>query len=155
MISLIVGHDKNHLIGSNNALPWHIKEDLQHFKNYTLNKTVVMGYNTFLSIGKPLPNRTNIVVCNDKDVEIAGVIVEKDLFEVLKKYGKLQEELVVIGGATIYKLSLPYCDKLVISKIKGEYTGDTYFPEYENDFNLVKEEVISELVTVCYYERKK
>lgn len=155
MISIIVGMDKNRLIGKDNALPWHVKEDLQHFKRYTSGKTVVMGATTYFSIGKALPNRTNIVVCNDQELNLNDAIVEEDLFEVLKKYKNSEEELVVIGGATIYRLSVPYADLIVLTHIKGDYTGDTWFPVFEQDFEVEKEEVLSDIATVKYYRRKK
>ena len=153
MISIIVAVDPNLLIGSNGSLPWHIKEDLIHFKNYTLNKTVIMGKTTFDSIGKPLPNRTNIIACNDADIKVEGAVVVNDLFKVLKEYKNKDEELVVIGGATIYKLSLEYADKLVISHIKKEYKGDTYFPNFIDKFTPVSKEEFEEFDVITYVKK--
>ena len=154
MISLIVAIAPNRVIGIDNKIPWDIKEDMLHFKAYTLNKTVLMGKNTFLSIGKALPKRRNIVVCNDdSDFNPENVEIRKDLFEVLKEYKNKDEELVVIGGGTIYKLSLPYVDEMIVSWVKKEYKGDTFFPEFENDFVVYKEEDHDEFV-VKYYRRR-
>ena len=154
MISLIVAIAPNRVIGIDNKIPWDIKEDMLHFKTYTLNKTVLMGKNTFLSIGKALPKRRNIVVCNDdSDFNPENVEIRKDLFEVLKEYKNKDEELVVIGGGTIYKLSLPYVDEMIVSWVKKEYKGDTFFPEFENDFVVYKEEDHDEFV-VKYYRRR-
>ncbi len=150
MISIIVAIDPNNLIGSNGKLPWDIKEDLKHFKEYTLNKTVLMGYTTYLSIGRPLPHRTNIVCCNDANINIDNVIIEKDAIEVFKRYQNTAEELVVIGGASIYKLALPYASKLVISHIKKVYLGDTYFPEFKEDFNETESKDFEEFKVVIY-----
>lgn len=154
MISLIVAISPNYVIGKDNKIPWNIKEDMIHFKNYTLGKTVLMGKNTFLSIKKALPNRTNIVVCNDDiSFKADNIILRKDLNEVLNEYKNSNEELVVIGGGSIYKYALPFCDKLVISWIKKEYEGDTYFPHFEDDFIVEKEEEFDKFV-VKYYRRR-
>ena len=136
MISLIVAYSKdNKVIGKDNKIPWHIKEDFIHFRNYTTNKTIIMGEQTFISIGKPLPNRKTIIATlTDFQYDHEDVTITHNLFETLKKYQNSKEELVVCGGATIYKLSLPYVDKLIISELKETYQGDTYFPDFEDNF---------------------
>ena len=155
MISLIVAYSKNNkVIGVNNTIPWHIKEDFIHFKNYTSVKTIIMGELTFLSIGKPLPNRKTIVATiKDFKYDHKDVTISNDLFEVLKKYKDSEEELVVCGGATIYKLALPYVDKMVISEVKKEYQGDACFPSFEEDFILESIEEKEEFV-IKIYRRK-
>ena len=156
MISLIVACTKKLVIGINNKIPWHISEDFKHFKNYTLNKTILMGKNTYFSIGKPLPMRKTIVVCNDEELIInhPDVVVKKDLFEVLNEYKNKNEELVVCGGAMIYKLSLPYVDKLIISEIKNDYEGDAFFPTFYNEFTLISSEDKKDFI-IKIYERRK
>lgn len=155
MISLIVAYSKNNkVIGVNNTIPWHIKEDFIHFKNYTTGKTIIMGEQTFLSIGKPLPNRKTIVATiKDFKYDHEDVTISNDLFEVLKKYKDSEEELVVCGGATIYKLALPYVDKMVVSEVKKEYQGDACFPSFEEDFILESIEEKEEFV-IKIYRRK-
>lgn len=155
MISLIVAYSKNNkVIGVNNTIPWHIKEDFIHFKNYTSGKTIIMGEQTFLSIGKPLPNRKTIVATiKDFKYDHKDVTISNDLFEVLKKYKDSEEELVVCGGATIYKLALPYVDKMVISEVKKEYQGDACFPSFEKDFILESSEEKEEFI-IKIYRRK-
>ena len=155
MISLIVAYSKNNkVIGVNNTIPWHIKEDFIHFKNYTSGKTIIMGAQTFLSIGKPLPNRKTIVATiKDFKYDHKDVTISNDLFEVLKKYKDSEEELVVCGGATIYKLALPYVDKMVISEVKKEYQGDACFPSFEKDFILESSEEKEEFI-IKIYRRK-
>lgn len=155
MISLIVAYSKNNkVIGVNNTIPWHIKEDFIHFKNYTTGKTIIMGEQTFLSIGKPLPNRKTIVATiKDFKYDHKDVTISNDLFEVLKKYKDSEEELVVCGGATIYKLALPYVDKMVISEVKKEYQGDACFPSFEKDFILESSEEKEEFI-IKIYRRK-
>ncbi len=157
MISLIVAYSKNNkVIGKNNQIPWHISEDFKHFKAYTLNKTILMGKNTYLSIGKPLKDRKTIVCVNDNSLNVVheDVTMASDLFEVLKKYQNRPEELVVCGGAMIYKLSLPYVDKLVISELKTQYEGDAYFPDFEDDFELVNTDERQEFIIKTYLRKK-
>ncbi|MCI5746105.1 MAG: dihydrofolate reductase [Erysipelotrichaceae bacterium] len=152
MISLIVAYSKNNrVIGKDNKIPWHIKEDFIHFKNYTLNKTIIMGEQTFISIGKPLPKRKTIVATKtDFTYDHEDVSITHDLFSTLKEYKNKDEELVVCGGATIYKLALPYVDKLIISEVKKEYEGDTFFPSIEEDFVLEEKEDREEFVIKIY-----
>lgn len=155
MISLIVAYSRhNKVIGVNNQIPWHIKEDFIHFKNYTTNKTIIMGEQTFLSIGRPLPNRKTIVATlKDFKYEHEDVTITNDLFGVLKSYKEKDEELVVCGGATIYKLALPYVDKLVISEVKKDYEGDAFFPDFEERFDLVSIEEREEFIIKTYLAR--
>lgn len=140
MINIISGFPKNKVIGKGPDLPWHIPEDLKHFKEITTGKTIIMGLVTYKSIGKALPNRNNIVMSFNKielnDAEVATSIDEA--LEIAKKYDK---EIFIIGGASIYKLFLPIADQLYISHIKEEYEGDVYFPEYdENNWKIEYEE---------------
>lgn len=155
MISLIVAYSKNNkVIGVNNQIPWHIKEDFIHFKNYTSNKTIIMGEQTFYSIGKPLPNRKTIVATlSDFAYDHQDVSVTKDLFATLKQYKEKEEELVVCGGATIYKLALPYVDKMVISELKKQYEGDARFPDFEENFELINVEEREEFYIKTYVKR--
>jgi dihydrofolate reductase len=154
MFKIIVAHDPNRLIGNGLLIPWHIKEDFLHFKRTTLNHTLIMGSNTFKSIGKPLPNRKTIVATiKDFKYDHEDVTISNDLFEVLRKYKESEEELVVCGGATIYKLALPYVDKMVISEVKKEYQGDACFPSFEEDFILESIEEKEEFI-IKIYRRK-
>lgn len=137
MISLIFAMDKNNLIGKGNDLPWHYSEDLKYFKSVTTGKSVVMGENTFYSIynriGKPLPNRNNIVATFNKDFNYSDVTVINDLIAFLEKVKETKEEYFIIGGKTIYELSLPYADRLYITHINKAYDGDVYFPKIDYD----------------------
>ena len=116
MISIIVAMDDEQLIGkkdSSNGMPWNNKEDLKHFKDTTIHKTILMGYTTYQAIGRPLPNRKTIVVCfepfDDDRVE-----VRTSLEEVIQEYKDKGEDLFISGGASIYKQSLPLADQLLI-----------------------------------------
>ena len=156
MISLIWAMTEDHLIGNGDKIPWHIKEDLLYYKNKTAEKTVLMGEATYKSLKgyyktKPLPYGKIYVASVDDALVLDDAIVINNVVAFLKDF---KEELWVVGGATIYNLSLPYADRLYISFIKGKYIGDKYFPKFDiNNFKLIWEE---ETIQVHYtiYERK-
>ncbi|MFO8144367.1 MAG: dihydrofolate reductase [Candidatus Syntrophosphaera sp.] len=130
-ISLIWAMDRNRLIGINNRLPWKIPEDLAWFRSKTLNHTVIMGKNTWFSLGKPLPERTNVILSHDRELSAPGAIVCHDPRECLAYCN--QEECFVIGGAQVFKLFLPLASKLYVTIIDAEFEGDTYFPQIDLD----------------------
>jgi len=162
-ISIISAVAKNGIIGIKNGLPWKLSGDLKYFSKLTTGKNVLMGRNTFLSIvniiGKPLPNRKNLVLSETKD-GIAGA-------EILDSWQKVIDlakttEIFIAGGANVYKQALPYADKLYITEVDSTPNGDVSFPEYnKNDWKLISEE--SHLkdnnneynYTFKVYERKK
>lgn len=118
-------------------MPWHLPEDLKHFKELTMGRTVVMGRKTFESIGKPLPGRTNVVVTRQQDFETQGVQVVHSLAEAVAKY----PDAFIIGGAEVYRQALPLADELYITRIEADYEGDTKFPEFDPaDWKLVSSE---------------
>ena len=156
MISLIFAMDKNNLIGKNNDLPWYYPEDLKYFKEVTMNKTVVMGFNTFKSIfdriGKPLPNRTNVVLSRNTNLKYDGVIFTNDLKTFLD--GK-EEEIFIIGGKQVYEATVALADRLYITHINKEYEGDVYFPKIDYEkYNKIKS-VINGDLEFAGYERIK
>ncbi len=141
-ISIISAVAKNGIIGIKNGLPWKLSGDLKYFAKITTGKTVLMGRNTFLSIvkmlGKPLPNRRNLVLSEKKD-DITGA-------EVLDNWQKVldlakTEEIFIIGGANVYRQALPYADRLYITEVDCSPEGDVSFPEINKDnWNLISEE---------------
>lgn len=137
MISLIVAHDLNRVIGMNNKLPWHIPNELAYFKEKTMGKSIVMGRNTFESIGRPLPGRLNIVITRNPSYEFEGVSVANSIEEAIELARKHHEEVMIIGGEQIFKKVLPYADLMYITLIKQQFEGDTYFPQYEQDWELI------------------
>ncbi len=137
MINIIVATSKNNQIGINNKLPWHISEDLKYFKCTTSGKTILMGRKTFESIGKPLPNRKNIVLTRDMNFKPDGVTVIHSLEEALE-ICKNEENIFIIGGGEIYSLFLPYADYLYITLVDKVIYGDTDFPSYDTDFELIQ-----------------
>lgn len=142
MLSIIVAVAKNNVIGKDNQLIWHLPEDLKRFKRLTTNHTIIMGRKTFESLGRVLPNRKHVILCNDAEMNIDDENVEiLDDISKLKKYKDSEEENFVIGGATIYKLLMPYSDKMYVTHINEEFEGDVYFPEIsENDWKITERE---------------
>ena len=142
MLSIIVAKAKNNVIGKDNKLIWHIPDDLKRFKKLTTGHNIIMGRKTFESLGRVLPNRHHIVLCNDKRMKIndENVEVVNDISK-LQKYIDSDEENFVIGGATIYKLLIQKCSKLYITQIYETFDGDVYFPEIdENDWKIIERE---------------
>ena len=133
MLNIIVAVDENMGIGKDNKLLAHISPDLKYFKRMTEGKTVVMGYNTYMSLPvRPLKNRKNIIITS-KNIEIQGAIVMNSIEEVLKySQSNINEEIFIIGGASIYKQFLNHADKLYITHIFDKFEADTFFPSIED-----------------------
>lgn len=139
IISAIARNDR--AIGKNNALLWHIPEDFRHFKELTSGHVVIMGENTYHSIGKPLPNRTNIVLSLDKGLALDRCIIAHSIEEAVGKAREIeQEEIFIIGGASIYRQFIPLADRLYLTLVEGEYEADTFFPEYGEFTKVLNEE---------------
>ena len=143
-MNLIVNADKNWGIGRENQLLVHIPNDMKMFRQTTTGKVVVMGRKTLESFpnGMPLPKRTNIVMTTDQDYDGRGAIVvhsEDELFEELKQYA--DEDIFIIGGESIYRMMLPYCDTAYVTRLDYAYDADTYFPDLDarKEWEIVKE----------------
>lgn len=123
----------NDVIGRDNALPWHLPEDLRYFRRVTLNKPVIMGRKTFESIGRPLPERHNIVISRDRAFTAPGADVVRSVGEALALAERLagSGEVVVIGGAAIYAAVLPLAQRLYVTEVHAEVEGDTWLPTIE------------------------
>ncbi|PCI51514.1 MAG: dihydrofolate reductase [Alphaproteobacteria bacterium] len=137
-LSLIVAVAENGVMGKDNDLPWRISSDLKYFKETTMGKPIIMGRKTFQSIGRPLPGRVNIVITRDKTFTAEGVITALSLemaLEVAMNMALVKgvDEVMVIGGAEIYKLCLPGADRLYLTRVHGDVEGDTYFPTLNSD----------------------
>ena len=131
-LSVIVAMAANRVIGHANRLPWHLPADLKHFKATTLGKPVLMGRKTWESIGRPLPGRINIVITRDTAYEADGCVVVHSLDEAIRAAGETAEAMV-IGGAELYRQALPLANKLYLTLVHGEFTGDTRFPQWRQD----------------------
>ncbi len=138
MINMIVAVDRKFGIGCNNKLLARIKPDMEYFKSVTANSVVVMGYTTYMSLPKrPLPNRTNIVLTS-KNIELEGAVVVSSieaLLHTLESY-KEENEIYVIGGASVYKQMMPYAEKLYITHVFDSFEADTFFPEVNDEWEV-------------------
>jgi dihydrofolate reductase len=128
MISLLVAATENGVIGRDNGMPWHLPDDLKHFKALTLAKPVLMGRKTFDSIGRPLPGRMNLVMTRTAGWSVPGVTVVADLEAAIRAAGSAVE-LVVAGGAQVYALALPRATRIYLTRIHAVIDGDTWLPE--------------------------
>lgn len=139
MVSIIVAVAENGTIGDRNALLWHISEDLKRFKALTTGHPVIMGRKTYESLGRPLPNRTNVVLSRSGG-EFPGCLVARSLDEALALFPD-DEELFIIGGAQIYEQALPLADRLYLTRVCHPYEGDTSFPEWDaSEWHLASSE---------------
>ena len=130
LISIIAAVAENRAIGIHNRLPWHLPADLKYFRNKTLGHHVIMGRKNYQSIGKPLPQRTNIVITRDPGFDAPGCVVVNSIDAALAA-AEGDPELFIIGGAGIYAQSLPFADRLYLTLVHHSFEGDTYFPELE------------------------
>jgi dihydrofolate reductase len=130
LISLLVAVTENGVIGRDNGMPWHLPDDLRHFKALTLGKPVLMGRRTYQSIGRPLPGRTNLVLTRDPTWTVAGVTAVADLDAAVRAAGSAAE-LVVAGGAQVYALALPRATRIYLTRIHAVIDGDTRLPELD------------------------
>lgn len=118
-------------IGFENQLLWHLPKDLKHFKDLTSGHPVIMGRKTYESIGKPLPNRTNIVISRKNDWFEEGVLIVGSIKEAVKFAKKIDEDIFIIGGGKIYEQTMDIVDKLEVTLVKADLEADTYFPKID------------------------
>lgn len=137
MISLLVAHDPDRVIGLNNELPWSIPEELAYFKKVSMGKAIVMGRKTYESIGRPLPGRLNIVITRNEEYSPEGVVVVHDLKDAIVKAREYADEVMIIGGSEIFRLAIGIADRLYITFIQKHFEGDTFFPPYGDEWKLV------------------
>lgn len=161
-ITLISAMDVNRLIGSNNQLPWHLPEDLQHFREKTLNKPIIMGRKTYESIGRPLPQRQNIIVSNDPlfiPAPTSNCHVVSSIEDALLLFPDY-DEIFIIGGSSIYEQTISIASHLCLTIINSQFEGDKYFPDWNSEshsWRLVdKTDYISRTgleYSICNWER--
>lgn len=142
IISLVVAAAENNVIGKDNQLQWHLPADMKFFKQVTTGRHVVMGRKTFDALGKPLPNRTNIIISRQNDFTVENSFVVNDLkaaLDLAKANG--ETECMVIGGGEIYNQALVWADKIYLTRVHANVEGDTFFPEINSDeWNLKQSE---------------
>jgi dihydrofolate reductase len=148
LISMIAAMANNRVIGANNAMPWHLSADLQHFKQVTFGKPIIMGRRTYQSIGRALPGRTNIVISRDAAFTLEDAVVVANCEQAITSATEAlhadtsgaaeksqADEIMIIGGGTIYQHFLPLCQRLYLTQIELDIAGDTYFPDYHLNYN--------------------
>jgi dihydrofolate reductase len=137
-LSLIVAHAKNNVIGINNTLPWHLPEDLKRFRALTMGHHIIMGRKTYESLGRLLPGRTTIIVTRNKNYKVEGALIAHSM-QAAWVLASGDAEPFIIGGAELYKESLKLATKLYVTEVQGEFDGDAFFPELdENTWKLVE-----------------
>lgn len=133
---------RNRIIGIDNAMPWRLPAEMSHFRRSTIGRTVVMGRKTFESLGRPLKDRRNVILTRNVDYAPAGCEIIHSLEEALTRYASSEEdELVIMGGAELYKQFLPHADKLLLTEVDAVIDGDAFFPEFDlKEWSLVNSE---------------
>jgi len=129
-IAIIVATDNNRLIGKDNDLPWKLSADLQYFKRVTMGKPLIMGRKTHESIGRPLPGRKNIIITRDAAFSAEGCVVVNSIDAALAECGEA-DEVMVMGGASLYEQFLPRANKLYLTQVHADLEGDTWFPDWQ------------------------
>ena len=152
-LSLIVAASDNRVIGKDNQMPWHLSADLKRFKAITWGKPILMGRKTHESIGRPLPGRKNIILTTDPEYGSAGCEVAHSLKEAMELAGDA-DELMVIGGSSLYESFLPDADRLYLTLIERDFQGDAFFPEFSlEDWRIIECQTISDDPTVDFTYR--
>jgi dihydrofolate reductase len=139
IVSLVGAMAENGVIGANGRLPWHLPDEIKHFKRLTVDHTVIMGRKTYDEVGRPLPNRRNVVISRNPAFRPPGVTVVPNLDEALA-LGATETEVFVIGGAEIYRLALPRADRLYLTVVHATFEGDVVFPPFDQAAWALEEE---------------
>ncbi|WP_449400421.1 dihydrofolate reductase [Chryseobacterium wanjuense] len=148
MTTIVVAMGEKNEIGFKNQLLWHLPKDLKHFKDITSGHPVIMGRKTYESIGKPLPNRTNIVVSRQKDWFEEGILIVGSIKEAIKFAKKIDEEVFIIGGGNIYEQTMDVVDRLEVTLVKADLEADTYFPR-------IDEKIWKKVNEICHEKDEK
>ena len=164
-LSIICAMDEDMVIGRNNSLPWHLPEDLKHFRRTTMGKSIIMGRKTFESIGKPLAGRTNIIVTRNRDYEADNARIVNSLTEAVELAENIafidgSEEAFIIGGAELYEGALPLVNRMHLTMVHAKVEGDTWFPDFDvsqweevSSISYDEDETNPYPYSICRYER--
>lgn len=144
MTTIVVAMGEKNEIGFENQLLWHLPKDLKHFKEITSGHPVIMGRKTYESIGKPLPNRTNIVISRKTDWFEEGILIVGSIKEAVKFAKKIDEDIFIIGGGKIYEQTMEIVDKLEVTLVKADLEADTFFPKIDSKVWKKTEEICHE-----------
>jgi dihydrofolate reductase len=143
---------ENRVIGRNNRIPWHLPEDFKWFKELTWGQVIVMGRSTFESLGKALPGRTTIVLSRTR-ASIPGVQVLSSLDEI--NPSEFSAPIFICGGSQVYAEALPFCDRLYLTLVRQTCEGDTFFPAFEEDFELIGQIRESPLLKILHFRNRR
>lgn len=159
-ISIIAAISKNHVIGKQGGLPWHLPDDLKWFKRKTSGHPIIMGRKTYESVGKPLPNRLNIIITRQDNYKVEGATVVNDLATAIEHARKndASGEIFIVGGGEIYNMAMHIADRMYITIVHTTVEGDAYFPRYdESDFDIVESVRVEEPIahTFMTLDRKQ
>ena len=132
-ISIVAAISANNIIGINNQLPWCLPKELENFYKLIYQKSIVMGYKTYKSIGKPIKDSKNYILSNNSNLQIPGCIVINSINTILALAKSTDIEIMIIGGESVYRQFLPFANKMYLTMIEHEFTGDTYFPTWSKD----------------------
>lgn len=144
MTTIVVAMGEKNEIGADNQLLWHLPKDLKHFKDLTSGHPIIMGRKTYESIGKALPNRTNIVISRKKNWFEEGILIVGSIKEAVKFAKKIDEDVFIIGGGNVYEQTMEIADKLEVTLVKAELKADTFFPKIDPKIWKLTDEVIHE-----------
>ncbi|MCY0977754.1 dihydrofolate reductase [Chryseobacterium wangxinyae] len=144
MTTIVVAMGEKNEIGADNQLLWHLPKDLKHFKDLTSGHPIIMGRKTYESIGKALPNRTNIVISRKKNWFEEGILIVGSIKEAVKFAKKIDENIFIIGGGNIYEQTMEITDRLEVTLVKAELKADTFFPKIDPKIWKLSEEVFHE-----------
>jgi len=152
LISLIVAMASNRVIGDKGEIPWKIPGEQKMFKEFTMGHTMIMGRKTYEAIGRALPGRTNIVITRQSEYQAPGCIVVHDLDSALESCSSEEDEAFIIGGGQIYNETISAADRIYLTVLPREVSGDTYFPEFsESDFKIIKSDFIDAVEPYHFY----
>lgn len=160
MISHIAAVSKNRVIGNKGELPWSLPEDLKYFKAKTLNRPIIMGRKTYESLGRPLPKRLNVVISRDPNYKAEGCHTFTNVESAIafcKTQAEWGSEIFIVGGGEIYKQTLPIADRLYLTLIDKEFSGDAGYPDWKQNFALVSEDPRTENginYSFCVFDKK-
>lgn len=144
MTTIVVAMGEKNEIGADNQLLWHLPKDLKHFKDLTSGHPIIMGRKTYESIGKALPNRTNIVISRKKNWFEEGILIVGSIKEAVKFAKKIDENIFIIGGGNIYEQTMEIADKLEVTLVKAQLEADTFFPKIDPKIWKLMDEVFHE-----------
>ncbi|MCU7619239.1 dihydrofolate reductase [Chryseobacterium sp. PBS4-4] len=144
MTTIVVAMGEKNEIGADNQLLWHLPKDLKHFKDITSGHPIIMGRKTYESIGKALPNRTNIVISRKKNWFEEGILIVGSIKEAVKFAKKIDENIFIIGGGNVYEQTMEIADRLEVTLVKAELKADTFFPKIDSKIWRLSEEVFHE-----------